>query len=88
MGFGWASSRDPAVVSGHPRRVESNPRAIPPRVEDSDLLAGDVAVLWLFALTQKTASVALSSSFPAPLISVEPEEANHPGTPGWVRPRG
>ena len=70
-------SRDPAVVSGHPRGVESNPRAIPPRVEDSDLLAGDVAVLWLFALTQKTASVALSSSFPGWLapVAVNPASA-------------
>jgi len=57
--------------------VESNPRAIPPRVEDSDLLAGDVAVLWLFALTQKTASVALSSSFPGWLapVAVNPASA-------------
>ena len=76
MGFG-ASRDPPAVVSGHPRGVEPNPRAIPPRVEDSDLLAGDVAVLWLFALTQKTASVALSSSFPGWLapVAVNPASA-------------
>lgn len=80
-------SRDPAVVSGHPRRVEPNPRAIPPRVEDSDLLAGDVAVLWLFALTQKTASVALSSSFPGWLapVAVNPASAaSFLGESTWI----
>ena len=61
MGFG-ASRDPPAVVSGHPRGVESNPRAIPPRIEDSDLLAGDVAVLWLFALTQKTDALSLNQA--------------------------
>ena len=60
---------------------------MPPRVEDSDLLAGDVAVVWLFALTQKTASVALSPSFPGWLapVAVDPESlAGFLGESTWL----
>lgn len=57
------------------RRLLVIPNATPPRIDDSDLLVGDVTVLWLFSLFQKTSSVVMSSSFPGWLapVTVDPD---------------
>ena len=58
-----------------------------PRVDDVDLLVGDVVVLWLYSLTQKVASVAASSSFPGWLarVSLNPSSlSSWLSESGWI----
>ena len=75
-----------AVVPAR-RPILPPPRAFPPEIDDAELLAGDVTVLWLFALTQKIASVAVSSTFPGWLapVSVQPASlAGFIGESAWL----
>lgn len=76
----------PGVVPAR-RAILPPPRAFPPEIDDAELLAGDVTVLWLFALTQKIASVAVSSTFPGWLapVSVQPASlAGFIGESAWL----
>lgn len=70
----------PSPSSSGPKRRRRQrllvvPNATPPRIDDSDLLVGDVTVLWLFSLFQKTSSVVMSASFPGWLapVTVDPD---------------
>ena len=75
-----------AVVPAR-RPILPPPRAFPPEIDDAELLAGDVTVLWLFALTQKIASVTVSSTFPGWLapVSVQPASlAGFIGESAWL----
>jgi hypothetical protein len=61
------------------RVVAPPPRAsskFPPPVDDADLLAGDVTVLWLYALADKIASVVASASFPGWLAPARVDAAS------------
>ena len=79
-------ARPPRRRPRAPRDPPPAPR-VPPEIDDAELLAGDVTVLWLFALTQKIASVAVSSTFPGWLapVSVQPASlAGFIGESAWL----
>ena len=61
--------------------------ATSPRIDDVDLLVGDMTVLWIFALFQKTSSVVLSETFPGWLapVTVDPASfASFLGESAWL----
>lgn len=81
---GWRRRFEGAATRDISRRRIA---ALPPRIDDGELLVGDVVVLWLFALVQKIASVTVSSSFPgwlAPVVVDATSVASFISESAWI----